>query len=122
MANEQNLKPRKTLSKEEAKRLGAAGGKASAEAKRRRKTLRQNMEILLELPVSDKRKYNKLARMQVDAEDIDNTMLLSAALFQRAAEGDVAAYREIRDLVDETKKERDDGSVIELIEGLRDGD
>lgn len=116
MANEQNLKPAR--SKSEARERGSKGGKASGESRRRRKTLKENMNLLLELPVAASDDYNILAEMGVDPMDTDNAMLLTAALFQKAKGGDVAAYREIRDLVGETG-DSESGSLSELIEGLK---
>jgi hypothetical protein len=46
MANEQNLK--KILSTSEARELGSKGGKKSGESRRRKKLLRECLEILLE--------------------------------------------------------------------------
>ena len=51
--NEQNLK-RPTA--EEAREKGRRGGKASGEARRRRKALKESMEILLNMPPNDKDK------------------------------------------------------------------
>lgn len=39
--NEKNLRPRKTLTKEEAKKMGSMGGKASVEARRKKKLMSQ---------------------------------------------------------------------------------
>lgn len=117
MANEENLRPVRT--KEEARRRGRAGGKASGAARRQRKTLRENMNLLLGLDVTSSRDFNKLSAMGIPAEDIDNAMLLTAALFQKAKSGDVAAYREIRDLVGEGG-ESGDGQLLDLIAGLKD--
>jgi len=41
MANEQNLRPRRELSTEEAKRMGSVGGKASVAARREIKLIKQ---------------------------------------------------------------------------------
>ena len=46
-------------------------------------------------------------------------MLLTAALFQRAKSGDVAAYKEIRDLIGEGTP-NENGDLTELIAGLKD--
>lgn len=113
-----NVKNLKTLSPEEARKWGAKGGKASAEARRQRKTLRENMELLLNLEVTSIKDFNKLTAMGIPLEDIDNSMLLTAALFKRAAGGDVMAYKEIRDLIGESAA-NENGSLTELIAGLR---
>jgi predicted CopG family antitoxin len=51
MANEQNLKPITSLSKEEAKRRGSIGGKASVEARREKKLFKE--EILKRMGEKD---------------------------------------------------------------------
>lgn len=51
MANEQNLKPIVTLSSEEAKKRGSAGGKASVEARREKKLFKE--EILKRMKETD---------------------------------------------------------------------
>lgn len=97
MPNEKNLKPVRT--KSEARERGKNGGKASGAARRQRKTLKDNMNMLLGMDVTGTRDFNKLTAMGIPVEEIDNAMLLTAALFQRAKSGDVAAYKEIRDLI-----------------------
>ena len=49
MANNQNLK---RLTSEEARKIGAKGGKASAEARKRKNALKNRFEALFEMPVS----------------------------------------------------------------------
>lgn len=120
LANEKNLVPIKSLSKEEAKKRGSNGGKKSAESRRKKKLLKDCMLDLLDLPVSGVKEYNKLARMGLDAENIDNRALLTAALFLKGASGDVAAFKEIKELIGEQKTEAN-GMIEELIEGLKDG-
>ena len=51
MANEQNLKPITSLSSEEAKKRGSAGGKASVEARRKKKLFKD--EILKRMGEDD---------------------------------------------------------------------
>ena len=101
MANEKNLKPIKSLSKDEAKRRGAKGGKKSAEVRKNKKLLKECMVNLLDMQVSDTKKFNSLVNMGLDVEDIDNRALLTVALFKKALMGDVAAFKEIRNLIGE---------------------
>ena len=116
MPNEKNLRPVRT--KSEARKRGQAGGKASGEARRHRKTLKENMNILLDLEVTGTKDFNKLTAMGIPVEDIDNAMLLTAAMFKKAATGDVAAYKEIRDLIGEGTA-NENGDLMDLIEGLK---
>ncbi len=116
MPNEKNLKPVRT--KSEARKRGQAGGKASGEVRRQRKTLKENMNLLLDLEVTGTRDFNKLTSMGIPVDEIDNAMLLTAAMFKKAASGDVAAYREIRDLIGEGG-ESENGDLLDLIAGLK---
>ena len=63
--------------------------------------MREYMETILDLPISDKRKFNKLAKMGVKVEDMDNEMLMIAALWDKACTGDVSAAKEIRSIIGE---------------------
>lgn len=65
VANEKNLECGKTTrfrSGEEAARNGRKGGQASGAARRRKKSLKEAADLYLSLPVTDKRRLNKLKR------------------------------------------------------------
>ena len=119
MANEKNLIPLRTLSTAEAKKRGRKGGIKSGETRRRKKLLKDCMIQLLELPVSDMKSYNKLMRMGLSCEDIDNRALLTAALFKKAVDtGDVAAFKEIRELVGEQTAEEENGKLQNIVKAV----
>lgn len=124
--NEKNLVPNEKRTPKERRRNAQKAGKASGEARRRRKSLKENMNILLELPVAIPDDYNILAEMGIDPKDTDNAMLLTAALFRQAKKGDVAAYKEIRNLIGESggaqpNQLEDDPITRSLKEAERDG-
>jgi len=104
MAKE-DLKP--VRSKEEAKERGAKGGIASGEARRKKKTLRELVELFGELGVNpDTRKLMK--QLGIPEELMTRKMQPVVALYNKANKGDVAAFNAIRDIigekpVDETK-------------------
>ena len=121
MANEQNLKPIKSLSTEEAKKRGKKGGQRSGQVRRERKRLKEYMNLLLDLPVSDTKDFNKLSKMGIPLEEIDNKMMLVAALFKKATtHGDVAAVKEIRSIIGDDVAESKTGEFERLIQGLFD--
>ena len=121
MANEKNLIPLQTLSTAEAKKRGRKGGIKSGETRRRKKLLKDCMIQLLELPVSDMKSYNKLLRMGLSCEDIDNRALLTASLFKKAVDtGDVAAFKEIRELVGEQTAEEESGKLQNIVKAVDD--
>lgn len=101
MANEQNLIPFNELTESEQRAIASAGGKASVEAKRRRKALKESMEMLLELPISNMNDYNELAQYGFKMEQADNSVLVVLGLFKAAKAGDVAAQKELRSLIGE---------------------
>ena len=93
MANEQNLRPAR--SKSEARERGALGGKKSGEARRRKKTMRELLEIAMERPQGDK----------TTAEAI------TVALLEKALSGDVKAYEVVRDTLGENPKVKVDNQI-----------
>ena len=98
MANEKNLVPFDERSEKEARELGQKGGIASGKARRRKKNLKQKMQLLLSLPAADN-DQSELATMGVDPEDMDNEMVLVKALFLAAAAGDTRAFDRIQDVL-----------------------
>lgn len=85
MANEQNLIPGGyKLSVEEQSR----GGKASGAARRRKRTVKQAVELVMSLPVSDPKLQAKLKKMGIDIEDADNQTAVVVGLLGRAMTGD----------------------------------
>ena len=93
-----NLIPFSERSKEEARECGRAGGIASGIARRRKRSLKEAADLYLSLPVSDKRKSNRIAARYVEPEDIDNQMAMIVGMVDAAA-GDARAARVIVDLI-----------------------
>lgn len=110
MPNERNLIP--VRSTEEARERGRNGGRASGEARRRKKSLREAAELYLSLPVSDKRAWNKLAKDGVAPEDVDNQMAIIAGLSIKAAKGDAKAAKVLFDLLGDQSKTEDEVKVV----------
>ena len=110
--NDGNLK---RPSSDEARELGRRGGVASGAARRRRKALREALDVYLSLPVQDKRSLNRLLRAGVDEDDADTQMLIISSLVQRAIDGNVRAAKLIFDLVGydsaQTLDEREDDPI-----------
>ena len=103
-----NLIPLNKRTKEERREIGRKAGKASGEARRKKKKLRELVETFGELPAPEKvRKV--LNELGVSKNDMrTNNMAVVVGLFQKAIKGDVFAFNAIRDIrgekpVDETK-------------------
>lgn len=105
MPNANNIIPNSERTAEERREIAAAGGRASGEARRRKKSLREAAELYLSLPVADKRAWNKLARDGVEPEDVDNQMAIIAGLTIKAVKGDAKAAKLLFDLLGEQPKE-----------------
>lgn len=98
MANEENLVPQTKRSPSEAREMGRKGGIASGAARRRKKSMKQKMQLLLSLPAAGNDQA-ELAAMGVEPGDMDNEMVLIKALFLAAAEGDTKAFDRIQDVL-----------------------
>lgn len=100
MGNEKNLIPQAQRSPKEARENGRKGGKASGEARRAKKTLRELVEIFGSLGVNSDTK--KLMQQLGIPEDLwTRKMQPVVALFNKANKGDVGAFNAIRDIIGE---------------------
>ena len=98
MANEKNLVPFDERTESEQREIASAGGKASGKSRRRKKSLKQKMQLLLSLPPAEN-DQTELSAMGVDPDDMDNEMVLVKALFIAAAAGDTRAFDRIQDVL-----------------------
>jgi hypothetical protein len=96
--NEKNLVPNSRRTPSERRELASKAGKASGEARRRKKSMREKMMLLLSMPAADN-DAEELEALGIAPEDMDNEMVIVKALFLRAADGDVKAIHEIRNLL-----------------------
>lgn len=102
MANIENLKPKNSnQSQEEAKKNGKKGGIASGKARRERKALREQLEILLKLPIKDEKLKKQIIDLGINKKEINNQMAITIALYQEAMRGNTKAYELIRDTLGE---------------------
>ncbi len=105
MANEKNLIPFDERTESEQREIRSSGGKASGAARRRKRALKDAVDLFLSLPVSDKRIWNKLERKGVDPEDIDNQMTMICGLHTKASLGDARAAKLLWEMLGENAKE-----------------
>ena len=101
MPNEKNLIPNSERTPEERKRIAAAGGRASGVSRRRKKSLKTTMRVILDLPVTGAEDWNELANAGIDQDDYNNQTLMLLGLFRAAVNGNVKAVREIRSILQE---------------------
>lgn len=114
MANEQNLRPcEHKFTREEAKK----GARKSAEARRKKRDLREQLEMLLEKEYTDKK----------TGETMQGIEVVTAALFKEAAKGNVKAFNTLRDTIGQMPVQKVmiaevDQSVIDEVESAVLGD
>lgn len=115
MANEKNLIPFSQRTEEEARELGRKGGIASGISRRRKRSLKEAADLYLSLPVSDQRKWNRIARRGVEPEDVDNQMAMIIGLADAASCGDAKAAKVLIDLLGEDQDgEEREGVTVEI--------
>lgn len=108
MANEKNLVPMDQRTEDEARDLGRKGGIASGASRRRKRSLKEAADLFLSLPVSDRRRWNKMSRKGIDPDDIDNQMEMIVGLQAAAAGGDAKAAKVLIDLLGENQNDAAD--------------
>lgn len=96
MANEQNLTHRLTVSEQR------AGGRASGEARRKKKQLRDALQELLDREYTDR-----------EGHVADGTAILAAQLFKKAQNGDIRAWEVLRDTVGQKPVEKIEVDTID---------
>lgn len=121
MANEDNLIPfTSDQSREEAKKNGRKGGIASGKAKRRKKAVREVIEMLANQPLTNAKLRKSIKGITAGVEDDDIDLLTAATmgLFQSAIKGNEKAYKLIMERLDEAVIE-DEAEEDELSKSLR---
>lgn len=106
VANPQNLK---VPTSEEARRYGSKGGKASARAKAQRKTMAENLDILLRMPLQDGpsktlSRVKSLSKSHIKEANAPSGELLALSLLQQALKGDMKAMRLIMEVTGEAQQ------------------
>lgn len=115
MANEQNLMPIELVNarrtREERKESASKAGKASGQARRQRKAMKEQMNLLLSLPAKYEQEQEFMDFLGIDEDNWDNQMALIIALYKKAMKGDVFAFQEIRKIVNDEDTKNDDDKV-----------
>lgn len=113
MANEQNLIPNEKRTPSERRENARKAGIASGEARRKKKTMKQAMNLLLSLPVSDEN-MTILEQLGIDSDDADNQMLVMVSMMQRAIKGNVSAAQFIVSVTGSTAMTETERAKINL--------
>lgn len=115
---QEDLIPMSERTKEEQKEIATKGGIASGEARRKKKLIKEQLELLLSLPLKDKNVQRKIEALGVDSDNIDNQMAMIIGIWQKAIKGDVNAFNSIQASVGEAPvtKQEITGNIPVVIE------
>lgn len=108
--NKQTLK---VYTSEEARFYGSMGGKASADARRRKKSLKELTQALLEMKPHEKiAARSKMLFPEIEPEDLTNGMALAMSMLNKAVvDGDVKAAQFVRDTAGEVPEQVISGNL-----------
>lgn len=101
MANIDNLR---VLTSEEAREIGSKGGKASVEARRQKKSLREKAKLLMSLSIQDQEELLKAQELGLNEEDIDIEMMNlihMLNIIKKENFNSVGAFNTLKELTDE---------------------
>ena len=118
--NPSKLKPQSERSPQEARDMGRKGGIASGEARRRKKTMREALEMLMfDTPLSEALKQ-RLKDEGVKEADMNHQMAITRSLIAKAEAGDVQAYHAICGMIGEKPADKmevsgDVGKEVRLV-------
>lgn len=102
MAGRDNLIPINQLTKEEQKIITSKGGKASVEARRKKKAMREQLELIMSMKIKDPNLKEKLKKFGIETGDMNyQTAMLVSMVNKSITDGDVRATEFIRDTLGE---------------------
>ncbi len=105
--NDQNLIPTTKRTKKEVREMTTKGGKRSGEVRRQRKTQREQLELLMSLPLKNPKAFEQIKNLGIEDNEINNQMAMNVAMFNlilKGGKGAVQAYNSINDLIGENAK------------------
>lgn len=98
MANPENLRP--PYSPSEAREHGRAGGLRSGAKRREKASIKEKLEILMTMDVSDPKQRAVMKRLGFDEDELSNDAMLASSMMLRAGAGNVQAFKAIQSIVE----------------------
>lgn len=83
----------------ERKAIQAKAVEASKQARKQKKLMKECLSALLELPAIDSKAKQDMIRRGIDPKQVDNMAILVNALWRRAADGNIFALKEVRNII-----------------------
>jgi len=92
-----NLIPFNELTVEEQRELASKGGKASVKARRRKKNMKECLQLLLQLDIKNPKVREQLKKLGIEEEEMTNEMAMMVSVMNKATKGDIQAVNFVRD-------------------------
>ena len=124
----ENLLKAEDLTSEQLRERASKAGKASVAAKRRKKTMREALEMMMyQTELNEQTKQMLKAEGVTDTEDFNHQMVITRSLIAKAEAGDVQAYHAICGMIGEKPAEQmnvsgDLFSKLRVVREQREGD
>lgn len=99
---DKHLIPLTERSEEEAHAIRSAGGKAKAENDKRRRLMSELLTLYSDLPINDKRKSKRLAKLGLEEADLTQKALIADAIMKGAQAGNSYLIQMYLDIIGES--------------------
>ena len=113
----ENLKPFDELAEDQQRELARRGAYAAAAAKRRKKTMREALEMMMYKTELNEQTKQILKAEGVSEDDLNHQMVITRSLIAKAESGDVQAYNAICAMIGEKPAEKMEmaGNVVQTV-------
>ena len=113
----ENLLRPEDLTSEQLRERASKAGKASVVAKRRKKTMREALEMLMYKTELNEQTKQILKAEGVSEDDLNHQMVITRSLIAKAESGDVQAYNAICAMIGEKPAEKMEmaGNVVQTV-------
>lgn len=103
----ENLIPQSERTKEEQREIAKKGGKASVEARRKKKTMKEQAEFLLSLAVKNPKLKKTMTELGIEEDEQTNQMAMIISMMNKTiAKGDVSAFNTLQATIGEKPIEK----------------
>ena len=99
---DKHLIPLTERSEEEAHAIRSAGGKAKAENDKRRRLMSELLTLYSDLPINDKRKSKRLAKLGLEEADLTQKALIADAIMKGSQAGNSYLIQMYLDIIGES--------------------
>lgn len=113
----ENLLRPEDLTSEQLRERASKAGKASVVAKRRKKTMREALEMLMYKTELNEQTKQMLKAEGISEDDFNHQMVITRSLIAKAEAGDVQAYNAICAMIGEKPAEKMEmaGNVVQTV-------